>query len=429
MSGEVAVPDTWWKEFNDENLNVMIDSALNNNMNLLATWEQFKQAAAIRKQQSTFLLPDIEANARAGISRPQPDFAGGENFQLGLSATYEIDLWGRIRASVQAEDYRMQASLYDYQAAAQSLAGEITTTWYQLVTAQEQLELANKQIQTNEDIIKLIRVRFGAGQIRGVDILRQEQLLKATIDQKLVYETNVSLLKNQLAVLLGRPPQNFSEIITDSLPALPEKPSAGLPLELIRRRPDLQREFSLLVAEDRDMAVAVRNQFPRLSLNLSGQVRSNNYSNLFQEWAYTLTGNLVAPLLYWGRLRAQVDEAEAAKNQQLYLYGQTVLTAFREVEDALVREEKQAQRVEVLKDRLELARKTNQQLRIEFVNGLTEYLDVLLSLDQEQQLQRDMLQAKQEQLEIRISLYRALAGGFETEQMEELNENQRNYEQ
>ena len=229
--------------------------------------------------------------------------------------------------------------------------------------------------------------------------------------------------------MLGRPPQNFSVIITDSLPALPEKPSAGLPLELIRRRPDLQREFSLLVAEDRDMAVAVRNQFPRLSLNLSGQVRSNNYSNLFQEWAYTLTGNLVAPLLYWGRLRAQVDEAEAAKNQQLYLYGQTVLTAFREVEDALVREEKQAQRVEVLKDRLELARKTNQQLRIEFVNGLTEYLDVLLSLDQEQQLQRDMLQAKQEQLEIRISLYRALAGGFETEQMEELNENQRNYEQ
>ncbi len=414
-SGNDILPEKWWTSFEDEQLNKLIDTALSNNLNLATTWEQFQEASAIKKRQTSFLLPDIEVDARTAISRPKPDYAGGENVQLGLSAAYEVDLWGRIRASVAAEGFRMQASYFDYQAAAMSLSAEIARTWYQLVTARKQLHLVNEQIKTNEDIIKLIRVRFGAGQIRAVDILRQTQLLESTKDQEIIYETNLELLKNELAVLLGIPPQNFEKTIIDSLPSLPKMPETGLPLELIRRRPDVKQAFNLVLAADRDMAEAVRNKFPRISLDLSAQMRSNNYNNLFQDWAYTLAGNIVAPLLYWGRLRAEVDRAEAVKNQQLYQYGQTVLVAFREVEDALIREQKQAERIEVLKNRLDLAQKTNRQLRIEFVNGLSEYLDVLLALDQEQQLRRDMLAAQQQQLEIRIELYRALAGSFETQ--------------
>lgn len=414
-SGTEAISEKWWTVFEDEQLNKLIDSALGNNLNLATTWAQFQEASAIKRRQSTFLLPDIEAEARAAVSRPKPDFAGGENVQLGFSAAYEVDLWGRIRASIQAEEFRMQASYYDYQAAAMSLSAEIANTWYQLLTARQQLNLAQEQIKTNEDIIKLIRVRFGSGQIRAVDILRQTQLLESTKDQKIIYETYLELLKNELAILLGIPPQNFEKSVTDSLPPLPEMPQTGLPLELVRRRPDVKQAFSLVLAADRDMAEAIRNKFPRISLDLSAQVRSNNYNNLFQEWAYTLAGNIVAPLLYWGRLRAEVDRAEAIKNQQLYQYGQTVLTAFREVEDALIREQKQVERIEVLENRLDLAQKTNRQLRTEFVNGLSEYLDVLLALDQEQQLRRDMLAARQQQLEIRIELYRALAGSFETD--------------
>lgn len=413
-SGSEVVSEEWWKEFNDPKLNTLIDSALANNLNLATTWEQFQEAKAIRKRQSTFLLPDIEAQSRAAMSRPEPDFAGGENVQLGVSAAYELDLWGRIRASVQAEDFRMQASYFDYKAAAISLSAEIASTWYELVTATEQLQLVEEQIKTNEDIMKLIRARFGAGTIRAVDILRQEQLLKSTQDLRIIYETDVATLQNQLAILVGKPPQNFSETALDSLPQISQLPETGLPLELVRNRPDVQRQYALLMAADRDMAEAVRNKFPRLSLNLTAQVRSNNFQNLFNEWAYTLAGNLVAPLIYWGRLRAEVDRTEAVKNQQLYQYGQSVLTAFQEVEDALIREQKQKQRIEILAERLELAQKTNKQLQIEFINGLSEYLDVLLSLDQQQQLQRNMLQRKREKVQIRIDLYRALAGGFDT---------------
>ena len=418
-SGEEAIPDRWWTVFDDDQLNQLIDSALTNNMNLMAVWEQLKAAQAVRVQQASNLLPDLTAQAQSAISRPQPDFAGGENTQIGLSAGYEVDLWGRIRANVDAEDFRIEATYYDYQTAAMSLSSEIARVYFQLIATRQQLNLANEQIQTNEKIINLINVRFGGGQIKGVDILRQQQLLEQVKNLRIAYETNQELLKNQLAVLTGRPAQDLELEVRSDFPVLPETPSAGLPLELVRRRPDLQREYSFLLAADREMAAAVANKFPRLSLSLSTQARSNTFSELFSDWAYTLGGNLVAPLLDWGRLRAEVDRTEAVKNQQLFRYGQAVLTSFQEVEDALVRETNQTRRIDIVEERVDMAEKVSEQLRIEFINGMTDYLDVLLSLGDQQQLQRDLLEEQQQQYLIRIALYRSLAGSFETEREQE----------
>ncbi|WP_424494667.1 efflux transporter outer membrane subunit [Salinimicrobium sp. GXAS 041] len=414
-TGSAILPEEWWTAFEDPTLDSLVERGLDTNLNLAANWEQFQAALAAVRIQSSFLWPQIGASAQTARSRPQPDFAGGENLQLGLSASYELDLWGRIRAGVEAEEFRAQATFFDYQAAAMSLSAEISVTWYQLVTAKKQLQLVDEQINTNEDIMRLIRARFTSGQIRAVDILRQEQLLESTRNERIFFETQVALLENQLAVLLGRPPQNMVDFPEIYFPKLPPLPQTGLPLELIRRRPDVQQAYQLVLAADRDMAEAVRSKYPVISLELSGQMRSNNYNSLFQDWAYSLAGNIIAPLLYGARIRAQIDQAEAFKNQLLYNYGQTVLISFQEVEDAMIRAEKQQERIELLERRLELFEKTNRQLKNEFLNGISEYLDVLLSLDQEQQLQRELIEAKQVQLEIRIGLYRALAGGFETE--------------
>lgn len=418
FSGSSNIPERWWTSFQDTTLNRLVGQALDTNLDLKGNWQQFQAALAVVRAQKSFLWPDIQASARSAISRPEPDFAGGENLQVGLSAAYEIDLWGRIRSGVEAEKFRAQANYYDFQAAAMSLSAETSITWYQLVAARQQLALINEQIENNRNIIKLIRARFTSGQIRAVDILRQEQLLENTREQKIFIETDIQILTNRLAVLLGHPPQNQLNIPGDSLPSLPALPDTGLPLELIRRRPDVKQAYQLVLAADRDMAQAISNKYPRISLNLEGQARSNNYEALFQDWAYTLAGNLIAPLLYGGRLRAEVDRTQALKNQALFNYGQTVLTSFQEVEDALIREQKQKQRIKVLEQRLELSQKTIRQLRIEFLNGLSNYLDVLLSLDEQQQLQRDLITARQRLLEIRISLYRALAGDLNYEPSE-----------
>ncbi len=420
-TGERPLQERWWEEFNDPQLNYLVDSGLSNNLNLLATWQQIEAARYVVRREQSFLIPEVEASAQTASRRPVPDFAGGENTQFGISASYEIDLWGRIRSGIQAEKYRAAATLEDYKAMSISMSAEIALAWYQLSAATTQLNLISNQIETNESIIRLIRARFGSGQVRGVDILRQMQLLESTKDQRIQIETTVALLENQLAVLTGRQPQIDFEMDPDTLPDVPPLPETGVPMELINRRPDVQRDYQTLLAADRDYAVAMTSRYPRLSISSSGQLRSNDLSSLLSDWAYSIGANLVAPLFYGGRLKAEANRALSAKDQALYNYGQTILTSFREVEDALIQESQQRERIAVLNRRVELAESTYNQLRVEFLNGLTDYLDVLLALDQEQQLRRNLISAELTLIQFRIALYRALAGGI-------VNENELNPE-
>jgi len=412
--GDSLVQDKWWEAFQDEELNSLIDTAMQSNLNLAATWQQFLSTRATVRSQASNKWPSIEASAQTARTLPEPDFVGGENTQLGFLSSYELDLWGRIGTAVNAEKFRSEASYFDYQTLSLSLSAEIASTWYQLLAANKQLQITEDQIKTNEAIIKLIRSRFVGGQIRAVDILRQAQLLESTKEQKIIFETNIQLIENQLSVLLGKQPQIQLDIAEAEMATVPELPETGLPLDLVRRRPDLKQSFALLVAADRDMASAVQSKYPRITLSGRGQLRSNNFDNLFDNWAYSLAGNILAPLFYGGQLKAEVDRTTAIKEQRLYEYGQATLVAFREVEDALVQDIKQTERLENIGRQLELAEKSNKQLRVEFLNGFSPYLDVLLGLDQEQQLRRDYVAAQLQHIQIRIALYRALAGGFET---------------
>ena len=140
--------------------------------------------------------------------------------------------------------------------------------------------------------------------------------------------------------------------------------------------------FYQLQAADRELAAAISNKYPRLSINLSTSTAQNDTDQIFRNWAYSIGGNLLAPIFYGGELNAEADRAEAVKDQRLYRYGQAVLVAFREVEDALVQEKKQTKAVRLIREQLEVARTAYQQLRLEYLNGLSDYLDVLLALDE-----------------------------------------------
>jgi NodT family efflux transporter outer membrane factor (OMF) lipoprotein len=414
LPGETEVPDQWWTAFEDPGLNTLVDSALDSNLPLKIAWYQFQEAGALVSITSSARVPDVFLQLQSGISRPEPDFVGGENTQLSLRANYEADLWGRIRYSVHAEEYRFKASYFDYKAAAVTLTGEIALAWFRLKATNIQLRLVDEQIDTNEQVLALIRNRFASGQVRGVDILRQQQLIESTRQQQIALELQKELLENQLSILLGRPPGEIMEA-TAQLPRLPPLPLTGIPLQLVNRRPDVQSSFYRLQAADREVAAAISNKYPRLNLSLNAALRSNNLIGLFESQAISIASSLLAPIFYGGRLKAQVDQVEAIRQQLQNDYGQTVLIAFQEIENALIQEAKQLQRIDVIAEQVELAEKTFGQLRIEYLNGSIAYLDVLVTLNQQQQLRRDLINAQLDLLEIRIALYRALAGGFETE--------------
>lgn len=414
-AGTLDVPDRWWTVFGNQQLNTVVDTATAANFTLRTAWQRLQAAQAVVDRESGALFPDLEGTAGASLNGTQPDGTSTETLELGLSSAYEVDLWGRIRARVQAERFRAQASRTDYQAAALSLSGEVVRTWAQLAEANSQRRLVQEQIETNKTVLNLLENRFETGQIRSVDILRQRQLLESTREQRTIVESRVQVLEHRLAVLLGRAPQAGVENPPQALPELPPLPATGVPTDLIRRRPDVQSAFNRLRAADRDLAAAISNQYPRLTLSVSASTAASAAQDLFQTWAYSFAGDLLAPIFRGGALRAEVDRTEAVRTQRLYEYGQTVLTAFQEVEDALIREKKQRERIQRIEQQVTLAQQAYEQLRVQYFNGAADYLDVLTALDEVQQLRRDRLSAELTLVEDRIALYRALAGSFETE--------------
>lgn len=418
-SGAGLVPEEWWQSFGDSQLNTVVDTAMNSNFTLLTAWERLQAAEAVADRESSTLFPSFEASGSAQANRFSDSSQDSEQLQLGLTSSYEIDLWGRIGSIVDAEQFRAQATFFDYQTAALSLTAEIVRTWYRLADAQNQLALVNEQIDTNLTVLQLLTNRFEIGQIQSVDVLRQQQLVEATREQRTYAQARVQTLEHQLAVLLGQTPQNGVEFKPKDLPQLPPLPDAGVPTDLVQKRPDVRSAFASLKAADNDLAAAISNQFPRLTISASASTASESVGGLFEDWAMSFAGNLLAPIFYGGELRAEVDRNEAVKNQRLYEYGQTILTAFQEVEDALVLEKSQVESISSIERQLELANQAYRQLRLQYLNGSGNYLDVLTALDGIQQLRRDLLSARLILVEYRISLYRALAGSFETEMMAE----------
>ena len=420
QSGTAEVPSQWWISFENDQLNAIVDTALSSNFDIQTAWQRLQASEAVVDRETGGLFPTLDANAEAQTTRnQQSEFGSSDDFGVGLSSSYEIDLWGRIGSQVDAEEYRAQATLADYQTAALTVSAEVVRSWARLAEAQRQLSLVESQIETNQKVLDLLKNRFGTGQIRGVDILRQQQLLESTREQKSNAEANLKVLQHELSVLLGQSPQDTLNITPDQMLELPPLPETGIPMNLVQRRPDVKSAFNLVKAADRDLAAAISNQYPRLTLSASLTSSSNTAGNLFEDWATSFAGNLLAPIFRGGELSAEVDRLEAVKKQRLYEYGQTILTAFQEVEDALIREQKQRESIARLEEQIALAEKAYNQLRLEYLNGTSNYLDVLTALDEVQQLRRDLLTAELTLIEYRIGLYRALAGSFETERQNE----------
>ena len=280
------------------------------------------------------------------------------------------------------------------------------------MTAEQQRDLVRRQIDTNEKVVRQLRVRLRQGQGGGVDVLRQQQLLEATREQLSIVEADIGVLRNRLAVLLGGRRGTTAE--GRRLPDLPALPDTGLPAELLQRRPDVLSAFYTLRAADAELAAAISERLPRLNLTASLSSSDGDASDLLDDWLADIVGELVAPVIDGGERRAEVRRARARRAELLADYRQVVLEAIREVEDNLVLERQQQRRIRELHRQLGLAKRSHLRLLDEYLNGASDFIDVLTSLTDQQQLERDLLAARLGRIEFRIGLYRSLAGGFQT---------------
>jgi len=409
-----AAPDRWWRALRDPVLDDLQSRAISGNFNLAAARDRLRAARAVVRRERSFLFPTLDFSLFGEQTRRKSNsYSGEEQFGAAVTGAYDLDPWGRNDALAESAELSAAVQRERLEAAAIALSANVARTWYALVEQRGQASVLEAQIETNEKVLRVVRARFGGGVVRASDVLRQERLLESTREQRAAVTASIDTLEHALLVLLGETPTKDLDQRADRLPELPPRPALGLPSELLTRRPDVRAARLAIRAADADVAAAVADQYPSVAIALSASTAEETVADLFDDWASTLSVDVLGPLFDAGRREAEVDRAQAVKAERVSAYAQTILIAFRQVVDALSRESARNEQIEHLERQLQLAVRTSERLNREYLNGDISYIDVLDALTTEQQLQRDLLSARFQRIADRVDLYEALAGGWD----------------
>lgn len=405
-AGVTRTPPAWWQSFADPQLDALVAQALADNLSLQATAARLRAAEASAGAAGAGLFPSV--TARASDTRVE---GGNEERAASLSAAYEVDLWGRVRAGRDAAELQAQATEQELQAARTSLAAAVAIQWFALGSSAERLRLISEERATYERILRLVEARYRNGQATASDVLRQRQLVESTRSLEASTEAELGTQRHALEELLGQP-AGSTALAGNLPPPLSGVPRSGLPADVVGQRPDVQQRWLLLQSADRSVAAAVANRFPQFSLSATGQSSDAGAAGMFDDWIGSLMGSIVAPIIDGGARRAEVQRTRAVLDQRLAEYRSAVLVGFREIQDALLRDAQQQIRVDSLAEQLRLSDAVSERLERQLRNGSTTYLSLLDAQLTNSSLRREVLGARQLRAEQRIALYRALAGPF-----------------
>ena len=420
VAGQIKPEHRWWLAFNDTQLNGLMDTAFNHNFTVLSAYNRLEQAQSLAIKAGSELIPSLNGYVKG--QKTFTDKQASSQWNLGLSLSYELDLWGRIRANQQAGQLDVRVAEESVKTALISLSAEVALTWVRLIEQRSQLQLLAQQIQTNQNNVEIIKSRFAGSKASAADVFQQQQLLEARIGDQSQVLASIEVLSHQLAVLTGQMPKQIHLPTQSQLPLLPAQPQTGLPSELIQRRPDVRMAYFKVQSADQRIAAAIADRFPKLSLSTSMETHAPDLHNLFNNWLATLAGNLVLPLIDGGRRLAEVDRSRAVAKEALNNYARILQQAVQEVEDALIQEQQQHLLALSLLKQHQLSQQATQQIRLRYLYGATDFLRVLNSQLSQQTLARLQLSAQRQLLEYRIQLYRALAGYWSPTQDTQQNE-------
>jgi len=423
----------WWTRFGDPQLDALIAESLEHNRDLQAAAARLEQAEAQARIAGAELKPSIGVGLRAGRSRQ--NFVGlpipggnvltstSSSFGVSVETSWEVDLWGRIRAGARAAVADWQAADADLSGARQSVAAQTAKAWFAVVEAQQQVELAKKGVASLAQVARQVRSRFEEGLRPALDLRLALSNLAAAESLLPLRRIQRDRAVRQLEVLVGRYPsaQLLDEVRERTLPNRPPPVPTGLPAELIARRPDLIAAERRLTSVDQRLLQARRSLYPRFTLTAAGGTASDALSDLldgdFRVWS--LLGNLLQPIFQGGKLRAGVDSAAAAKDEALARYAGQALRAFAEVQSALAAEGQLLEREQAslrAAEQLEAARTLAEQ---RYRSGLGNYLIVLESQSRALTARSNWLTVRRSLLDNRIDLHLALGGAFSSDETDD----------
>lgn len=418
----VVTVGQWWEEFGVPELNEVVEHALTRNLTLKQSWWRVAQACWQTRVVGSQKFPEITTTPAIqhtrGSNLGSSVVTGADHYTQYLlfnSLNYEVDLWKRIDSEVKAACYEMQATREDLDAVAWTLAGTLVDLWFTIQEQQTLLDVIDHQIEVSRTQLELIELRYSVAQSSALDVYQQRLLLAQTEQQRTPVETLLKTSQNQLTVLLGMAPDDTVYAIKSGLVSLPAFPAIGNPAELLCARPDLKAQYRRLQSADYQVAAAVADRFPRLELALTYDWQSVNAVGFFNDQITRILGSLITPILDGGRRQAEVKRRNAIVCELLNGYGQLFLDALLEVEDALFQEKQQIKFLDQLSKELEIAKVNLEESNWHYINGLNDYLSVIIAIQAQQNLERRVVAEKKQLLSIRTKLYRSLGGPYLTQ--------------
>ncbi|MEN6438075.1 MAG: efflux transporter outer membrane subunit [Syntrophobacter sp.] len=414
----------WWKQFDDPVLDDLIAEALVNSKNVQIAAATIEQAQGVLTQTRAPLFPQLnytgtgtrerasEMGATSIASVPNPQ----TSYQLLAGANWELDLWGKVRRQTEAARANLFASEEARRGVILSLVASVAASYLQLVGLDEQLVIANRTLETYAESVKLFELQFKHGQVSQMNVAQarsQYETAAATIPQ---LESQIAQTEIALSILLGRNPgpiKRGKSIFTLSPPAIP----AGLPSQVLERRPDIAQAEQNLVAANAQIGAAKALYFPTISLTGTLGTSSSELENLFKGparvWSYA--GSITGPIFNAGLIAGQVKQAEAGRKIALLSYESAIQNAFGDVEKALVSCEKLVDQLKAQGLLVEALKEYAQLARLQYQGGYVTYLTVL---DAEQQLfpaELNYASTRSSLLASYVKLYQAMGGGWVVE--------------
>jgi outer membrane protein, multidrug efflux system len=409
----------WWEVFQDERLQDLIRTALQQNYDVRIAATRILEAQAqlgiTRAEQLPTIAGGAEAtNQRSPQSRFLPAFDTSAN-QMDLSLHWELDFWGKFRRATQAARANLLASQWARQAVISSLVSNVATAYFQLRELDLELEISRRTLASRQDSLRLTQLLSDHGATSLLDVRQAEQLVYTAGEQIPDLERRIEQQENFISILLGKNPAAVprGRKLTEQ-PHAPEVP-AGLPSSLLERRPDIRQSEQQLIAFNAQIGVAKAAYFPQITLTGTGGYRSSALTSLFSGPAalWNFGASLTQPIFTGGRIRSGVRFAEAQQQEALLVYQQTIQQAFREVSDALVayrkNQEFRGQQELLTQSAQDAARLSDMRYR----GGVTSYLEVLTNETNYFSAELSLTQAQRNELLALVQLYKALGGGWQ----------------
>jgi multidrug efflux system outer membrane protein len=406
----------WWSSLGDSTLDSLIERSLKDNLSLVQAQARIRQARAARTISASAGLPTIDATASATRSRSSGG-STGNLFRAGFDAGWELDLFGGVRREVEAADAQIQSSIEDERDVRISLLAEVATTYVELRSSQSQLDIARRNLATQERSLDLTQRRYTAGFIGRLDVVNAEAQVASTRSRIPTLESSIRQSMYALSTLLALPPAALIDELATSEPlaALPASVPTGLPTELLLRRPDIRRSEADLRAATARIGVATADLYPKFSL--SGSIglqgpQANDLGSLAQRY-WSIGPAVQWPLFRGGAIDANIQQQQAAADAAVASYKASILAALQDVESTMTAYESEQRRTSSLDQSV---RASTDSLRLStslYEAGKTDFLSVLNA-------QRSLLDAESSRLDSHrlsltslIALYKALGGGWD----------------